>query len=120
MTTLEDTRRIFADLVAFSTVSSDGNLERVAYVSDLLSSLGANISLSLDATGTKANLFATIGEEMDGGIIMAGHTDVVPVEGQEWSSDPFTLVERDGRLYGRGTCDTKGALAIWQVQITDI
>ena len=57
---------------------------------------------------------------MDGGIIMAGHTDVVPVEGQNWSSDPFTLVERDGRLYGRGTCDTKGALAIWQVQITDI
>lgn len=112
MTTLAETRRILGDLVAFPTVSSDGNLELVAYVSDLLSSLGASISLSLDATGTKANLFATIGEEADGGIILSGHTDVVPVEGQDWSSDPFTLVERDGRLYGRGTCDMKGFLAI--------
>lgn len=112
MTTLAETRRILADLVAFPTISSDGNLELVAYVSDLLSSLGASISLSLDATGTKANLFATIGEESDGGIILSGHTDVVPVEGQDWSSDPFTLVERGGRLYGRGTCDMKGFLAI--------
>lgn len=112
MTTLDETRRILADLVAFPTISSDGNLELVAYVSDLLSSLGASISLSLDATGTKANLFATIGEEKDGGIILSGHTDVVPVEGQDWTSDPFSLVEENGRLYGRGTCDMKGFLAI--------
>jgi len=112
MTTLAETRRILADLVAFPTISADGNLEMVAYMSDLLSSLGANISLSLDKTGTKANLFATIGEEKDGGIILSGHTDVVPVEGQEWSSDPFQLTERDGRLFGRGTCDMKGFLAI--------
>ena len=59
-------------------------------MSDLLSSLGASMSLSLDKTGTKANLFATIGEERDGGIILSGHTDVVPVEGQEWTSDPFS------------------------------
>lgn len=112
MTTLAETRRILADLVAFPTVSSDGNLEMVAYISDLLSSLDASISLSLDGTGTKANLFATIGEERDGGIILSGHTDVVPVEGQEWTSDPFQLTERDGRLFGRGTCDMKGFLAI--------
>ena len=112
MTTLAETHRILADLVAFPTISSDGNLEMVAYMSDLLSSLGANMSLSLDKTGTKANLFATIGEERDGGIILSGHTDVVPVEGQEWTSDPFQLTKRDGRFYGRGTCDMKGFLAI--------
>jgi acetylornithine deacetylase len=112
MTTLDDTRSILADLIAFPTVSADGNLELIAYASDLLSSLGANISLSLDDSGAKANLFATIGGERDGGIVLSGHTDVVPVEGQEWTSDPFRMSERDGRLYGRGTCDMKGFLAI--------
>jgi len=112
MTQLQETRRILADLVAFPTVSADSNLELVAYASDLLSSLGANISLSLDSSGGKANLFATIGGERDGGIVLSGHTDVVPVEGQDWSSDPFNLEERDGRLFGRGTCDMKGFLAI--------
>lgn len=111
MTQLQETRRILADLVAFPTVSADSNLELVAYASDLLSSLGANISLSLDSSGGKANLFATIGGERDGGIVLSGHTDVVPVEGQDWSSDPFNLEERDGRLFGRGTCDMKGFLA---------
>jgi acetylornithine deacetylase len=111
MTPLEETRGILADLVAFPTVSSDSNLELIAYASDRLSSLGANISLSLDETGGKANLFATIGGERDGGIVLSGHTDVVPVEGQEWSSDPFVLTERDGRLHGRGTCDMKGFIA---------
>jgi acetylornithine deacetylase len=110
-TTLDDTRSILADLVAFPTVSADSNLELVAYASDRLSSLGANISLSLDETGGKANLFATIGEERDGGVVLSGHTDVVPVEGQQWTSDPFQLTERDGRLYGRGTCDMKGFIA---------
>ena len=112
MTQLQETRRILADLVAFPTVSADSNLELVAYASDLLSSLGANISLSLDSSGGKANLFATIGGERDGGIVLSGHTDVVPVEGQDWSSDPFNLEERDGRLFGRGTCDMKGFIAI--------
>lgn len=112
MTQLQETRRILADLVAFPTVSADSNLELVAYASDLLSSLGAKISLSLDSSGGKANLFATIGGERDGGIVLSGHTDVVPVEGQDWSSDPFNLEERDGRLFGRGTCDMKGFLAI--------
>jgi acetylornithine deacetylase len=110
-TTLDDTRSILADLVAFPTVSADSNLELVAYASDRLSSLGANISLSLDETGGKANLFATIGEECDGGVVLSGHTDVVPVEGQQWTSDPFQLIERGGRLYGRGTCDMKGFIA---------
>ena len=64
--------------------------------------------------GTKANLYATVGPSVEGGVVLSGHTDVVPVEGQAWSSDPFTLTERDGRLDGRGTCDMKGfdALAL--------
>ena len=66
---------------------------------------------TLDATGAKANLFATLGPHVDGGIMLSGHTDVVPVEGQEWTGDPFALREHDGRLYGRGACDMKGFIA---------
>ena len=111
MSDLARTRAILADLVAFPTVSADSNLQLIAYASDLLSSAGARLSVSLDPSGTKANLFATIGLEGDGGIVLSGHSDVVPVEGQDWSSDPFTLTERDGKLYGRGTCDMKGFIA---------
>ncbi|MGQ2907588.1 MAG: acetylornithine deacetylase [Aliihoeflea sp.] len=111
MSDLARTRAILADLVAFPTVSADSNLQLIAYAGDLLSSAGARLSVSLDPSGTKANLFATIGPEGDGGIVLSGHSDVVPVEGQDWSSDPFTLTERDGKLYGRGTCDMKGFIA---------
>ncbi|WP_024586611.1 acetylornithine deacetylase [Aliihoeflea sp. 2WW] len=111
MSDLARTRAILADLVAFPTVSADSNLQLITYASDLLSSAGARLSVSLDPSGTKANLFATIGPEGDGGIVLSGHSDVVPVEGQDWSSDPFTLTERDGKLYGRGTCDMKGFIA---------
>jgi acetylornithine deacetylase len=102
---------ILADLIAFPTVSADSNLELIAYAADRLSGLGARVLISRDETGTKANLFATLGPEGDGGIVLSGHTDVVPVEGQEWSSDPFAMLERDGLLYGRGTCDMKGFVA---------
>ena len=65
-----------------------------------------------NAEGTKANLFATIGPETEGGIVLSGHTDVVPVDGQPWTTDPWTLTEKpDGNLYGRGTCDMKGFIA---------
>ena len=111
MSDLARTRAILADLVAFPTVSADSNLQLIAYASDLLSSAGARLSVSLDPSGTKANLFASIGPEGDGGIVLSGHSDVVPVEGQDWLSDPFTLTERDGKLYGRGTCDMKGFIA---------
>ncbi|TWH01232.1 acetylornithine deacetylase [Mesorhizobium sp. J18] len=105
------TREILADLVAFPTVSTQSNLELIAYAGDILSGAGAQLSMSLDPSDSKANLFATLGGEGDGGIVLSGHSDVVPVEGQDWSSDPFVLDERDGRLYGRGTCDMKGFIA---------
>ena len=105
------TRQILADLVAFPTVSADSNLELIAYAGDLLSEAGARLMVSRDETGTKANLFATLGPEGDGGIVLSGHTDVVPVDGQDWTGDPFSLREADGLLYGRGTCDMKGFIA---------
>ncbi|MBY8915150.1 acetylornithine deacetylase [Nitratireductor sp. L1-7-SE] len=109
--TLESTTRILSDLVGFPTISADSNLEMIAYASELLSALGARLSMTLDESGHKANLFATLGPEGDGGIVLSGHSDVVPVEGQDWASDPFAIREADGRLYGRGTCDMKGFIA---------
>ncbi|WP_244423270.1 M20/M25/M40 family metallo-hydrolase [Nitratireductor aquibiodomus] len=109
--TLDNTTRILSDLVGFPTISADSNLEMIAYASELLSALGARLSMTLDESGHKANLFATLGPEGDGGIVLSGHSDVVPVEGQDWASDPFALREADGRLYGRGTCDMKGFIA---------
>jgi acetylornithine deacetylase len=111
MTTLARTRDILGDLIAFPTVSSDSNLALIDYAADLLNDAGAAISINLDATGRKANLFATLGPIRDGGIVLSGHTDVVPVDGQDWTGDPFRMDERDGRLYGRGTCDMKGFVA---------
>jgi acetylornithine deacetylase len=109
---LEDALSILADLISFPTVSSGTNLELIAYVNERLDQIGARTRLTLDSGASKANLFATIGPpEMDGGVVLSGHTDVVPVEGQEWSSDPFVASERDGRMYGRGACDMKGFLA---------
>ncbi len=111
MTSLARPRAILGDLIAFPTVSSASNLDLIAYTSDLLGDAGASVSVNRDATGAKANLFATLGPVGDGGIVLSGHTDVVPVEGQDWTSDPFRMVERDGRLYGRGACDMKGFIA---------
>ncbi|WEX10516.1 acetylornithine deacetylase [Chelativorans sp. AA-79] len=111
MADLVRTRQILADLVAFPTVSADSNLALIAYAANLLSEAGARLSLHHDESGTKANLFATLGPEGDGGVVLSGHTDVVPVDGQDWTGDPFTLREADGRLYGRGTCDMKGFIA---------
>jgi acetylornithine deacetylase len=111
MTTLARTREILGELIGFATISADGNLELIAYAAALLSEAGAQLSISRDETGAKANLFATLGPPGDGGIVLSGHTDVVPVEGQEWTGDPFVMEERDGRLYGRGACDMKGYIA---------
>ena len=111
MTALERTISLLEDLVAFPTVSSDSNLALIDYVASYLQNLGADVRVYADDSGAKANLFATIGPMIDGGIVLSGHSDVVPVEGQDWSSDPFALEEREGRLYGRGTCDMKGFIA---------
>ncbi len=108
---LRQTVSILSDLIAFPTVSSDSNTALIGYADQRLKACGARSFVSFDETGLKANLFATIGPEGDGGIVLSGHSDVVPVEGQEWTSDPFLLREEDGRLYGRGTCDMKGFIA---------
>jgi len=108
---IDDTKRILADLVAFPTVSADSNLELIAYAADRLGACGATIKIMRDESGQKANLFATIGPDRDGGVVLCGHTDVVPAEEQDWFSDPFTAREADGRIYGRGTCDMKGFVA---------
>jgi acetylornithine deacetylase len=104
-------RALLAHLVGFATVSRDSNLELIAFIRDYLAGLGVASELFLNEEGTKANLFATIGPADQGGVVLSGHTDVVPVDGQAWTVEPFRLSERDGRLYGRGTADMKGFIA---------
>jgi len=108
---LDRTTQILRDLVGFPTVSADSNLALIDYAAGLLDDAGAAVDIHHAPCGTKANLFATLGPETDGGIVLSGHSDVVPVTDQVWASDPFLLSHRDGRLYGRGTCDMKGFIA---------
>jgi len=108
---IEQTTRILSDLIAFPTVSADSNLQMINYLANRLDDCGAQVDVLLDETGKKANLFATLGPQCDGGIVLSGHSDVVPVTDQDWSSDPFEMIERDGLLFGRGTCDMKGFIA---------
>ncbi|HEV7996916.1 MAG TPA: acetylornithine deacetylase [Stellaceae bacterium] len=103
---------ILERLVAFDTVSATSNLDLVGWVADYLDGLGIESVLTRNAEGTKANLYATVGPGGRGGIILSGHTDVVPVAGQAWTSDPFRLDARGERLYGRGTADMKGFIAL--------
>ena len=105
-------REMIERLVAFPTVSERSNLELISWVEDYLTALGARCRRTMNDEATKANLFATIGPDVAGGVVLSGHSDVVPVEGQNWSSDPFVVSERNGRLYGRGTADMKSFLAI--------
>ncbi|MFQ5774002.1 MAG: acetylornithine deacetylase [Kiloniellaceae bacterium] len=99
-------------LVGFDTTSSKSNLALIDFVERYLRDHGVPARRTANAEGTKANLFATLGPQIAGGVVLSGHTDVVPVAGQPWDSDPFRLSERDGRLYGRGTADMKGFLAV--------
>ncbi|MGH7111353.1 MAG: M20/M25/M40 family metallo-hydrolase, partial [Stellaceae bacterium] len=98
-------------LVAFDTTSRGSNLALIDFVRDYLAGLGLASELVFDETGKKANLYATLGPAGVGGIMLSGHTDVVPVDGQDWHSDPFSLLAKDDRLYGRGTADMKSFLA---------
>jgi len=108
------------DLIAFDTTSRDSNLALIDHVQALLEKAGARCRRSYDATGTKANLFATLGPDGDGGFVLSGHTDVVPVDGQDWSSDPFKAEVRGGLLYGRGACDMKGFIGTALALLPDI
>jgi acetylornithine deacetylase len=98
-------------LISFDTTSRHSNLPLIEWAANYLSSHGARVDLIHNASRDKANLLASIGPDREGGVVLSGHTDVVPVDGQEWTSDPFTLVERKGRLYGRGSSDMKGFIA---------
>jgi acetylornithine deacetylase len=108
-------RALLDRLVAFPTVSRDTNLPLVDWVQGYLADHGIPAHRHVNEDGSKAALFAHVGPAEPGGVVLSGHTDVVPVDGQAWASDPWTVTERDGRLYGRGTCDMKGfdALALW-------
>lgn len=108
---LNNVKACLADLIALETVSRNSNLRLIGYLEQRLTVLGARCVRTADETGTKANLHAILGPEADGGVVLSGHTDVVPVDGQDWSTDPFVMTEQDGRLYGRGTCDMKGFIA---------
>ena len=108
---LTDTAALLAKLVSFDTTSAKTNLPCAEFIRDYLAGHGVEAKLLPSDDGIHANLFATIGPPGDGGIALSGHMDVVPVAEQPWDTDPFTMVERDGRLYGRGTCDMKGYLA---------
>ncbi|WLI43467.1 acetylornithine deacetylase [Pseudomonas beijingensis] len=104
-------RALLAKLVGFATVSRDSNLALIEFVRDYLQGLGVNSELIYNAERTKANLLASIGPSVPGGVVLSGHTDVVPVDGQAWTVDPFCLTEMDGKWFGRGTADMKGYLA---------
>jgi len=106
-----NTHDILARLIAFPTVSRDPNRALIDWVAALLAEHGIESTLIPDATGHKANLYATIGPKDRPGVMLSGHTDVVPVDGQNWTKPPFELTKADGRLYGRGTTDMKGFCA---------
>ncbi|HEY4890969.1 MAG TPA: M20/M25/M40 family metallo-hydrolase, partial [Reyranella sp.] len=94
-------------LVAFDTTSRNSNLALIEYVQGYLKGHGVESKLVPSEDGGKANLFATVGPNVKDGVVLSGHTDVVPVDGQPWDTDPWTLTLKDGKYHGRGTCDMK-------------
>jgi acetylornithine deacetylase len=107
----QQTTDILRTLVGFNTISHQSNLGLIEWARDYLAKLGVKSRLSYDAQKRKANLFCTLGEARAPGVVLSGHTDVVPVEGQAWDTDPFKLTEKDGYYYGRGSADMKGFIA---------
>ena len=102
---IEETKSILGDLIAFTSVSADSNLDLVDFAANRLDDCGTKVWVWHDASASKANLFATIGPERGDGIVLSGHTDVVPAVADDWTSNPFEMREANGRLYGRGACD---------------
>ena len=114
------TVEILKTLVSFDTTSRNSNLPLIDWVRHYLDGHGVPYRLSHDETGQKANLHAIVGPEVEGGLALSGHVDTVPVDGQAWSSDPFRLRERDGRLYARGAADMKGFVAACLAAVPDL
>ncbi len=113
-------RKLLADLVAFDTVSDRSNLPLIDYIERYLASLGVSGERIMDDTGQKSSLWVTIGPQDKAGLVLSGHTDVVPVAGQDWTHNPFELIERDGKLYGRGTTDMKGFVAVCLAMVPEM
>ncbi len=111
MSNLERSIDILSDLIAYPTVSIESNLAMIHDLAGRLEEAGARVEVFDDESGQKANLYGVLGSDQPGGLLLAGHTDVVPVTDQDWSSDPFEMRRDGGRLYGRGTCDMKGFIA---------
>ncbi len=109
---LKNSIAILQELIAFDTTSRESNLAIIEHIQSYLDNLGIDSRLTHDETGSKANLWATIGPDIAGGVVLSGHLDVVPVDGQQWSGDPFDMWQTEGKLYGRGVADMKGFIAI--------
>ena len=120
MKTDSSTPDLLSELISFDTTSRNSNLEIIDFIAAMLEPYGIKPELTFDNDKKKANLFATLGGGNEPGIVLSGHTDVVPVDGQDWSSDPFKTEIRDGRMFGRGTCDMKGFIAICLTRIEAI
>lgn len=108
---MNDSRTLLASLIGFDTTSRESNLQLIEFAQNYLRGLGVNCELIFNEERSKANLFASIGPTDRPGVVLSGHTDVVPVDGQAWTVPPFALTERDGKLYGRGSADMKGYIA---------
>ena len=104
-------------LISFDTTSRESNLELIAFIQDYLNGLGIDSQLVHNEEGTKANLYATLGDKHISGVMLSGHTDVVPIDGQEWDTNPFNVTKKGSRLYGRGTSDMKSFIAITLAQL---
>jgi acetylornithine deacetylase len=104
-------KEILAKLVSFDVLSTQNNIELVNWISSYINSFGVEVVYIYNDDKTQASLHCRIGPEVNGGVILSGHTDVVPVKGQPWNTNPFLLTEIDGKLFGRGACDMKGYLA---------
>jgi len=109
---LKSSIAILQELISFDTTSRESNLALIEHIQSYLENLGIESRLTHDASGSKANLWATIGQNKPGGIVLSGHLDVVPVDGQEWSADAFAMWQSDGKLFGRGVVDMKGFIAV--------
>ncbi|WP_210505064.1 M20/M25/M40 family metallo-hydrolase, partial [Pantoea ananatis] len=112
-------RALLASLLAVDTTSRASNLALIQFIDDYLTDRGVTTQWLHDDSGKKANLYARLGPDGEGGLMLSGHTDVVPVEGQNWSVPPFALTERDGRCYGRGSADMKGFIACVLASLDD-
>ena len=106
------TKELLQKLISYPTISAESNLDLIHFIANYLEDLGAEVYINKNEDGKKANLFATLGGKSPNSILLSGHTDVVPVSEQKWNTDPFKLVQKDDKLYGRGACDMKGFIAV--------